>query len=118
MLSGPIFSFLLYSAYCCAVRDICPVRDNSIIANSHITADADALSDLCASTDNTVCIDERIILHDRITVDFCTRIQQNSVAHDCTILDAGILQDHTASTELCKGADISTTRNDIVESIA
>ena len=102
---------------CCAVGNICPVRHNSVIANRRIAADAGIFPDFGTCTDNAVRINERVVLHGYIAVDFCACIQQNSVAHNGTILDAGILQDYTASPDFCKGTDIGTGCNDIRESI-
>ena len=51
-------------------------------------------------------------------MDFCTRIQQHAIAHDCTILNTGILQNDTPITKFGVGANVGTGCNDIRESIA
>ena len=51
-------------------------------------------------------------------MDFCTRIQQHAIAHDCTILNTGILQNDTPIAKFGVGADVGTGCNDIRGSIA
>ena len=104
--------------YCGTVWNICAIWHNSRIANRHIAADTSVLTNFCTSTNDTVCINERIIFHDRITMDFCTCVQQHTIAHDCAILNTGILQNDTPITKFGVGANVGTGCNDIRESIA
>ena len=104
--------------YCGTVWNICAIWHNSRIANRHIAADTSVLTNFCTSTNDTVCINERIIFHDRITMDFCTCVQQHTIAHDCAILNTGILQNDTPIAKLSVWADIGTGRNNVRECIS
>ena len=104
--------------YCGTVWNICAIWHNSRIANRHIATDTSILANFCTSANDTVCINERIIFHDRITMDFCTCVQQHTIAHDCTILNTGILQNDTPIAKLSVWADIGTGRNNVRECIS
>ena len=101
-----------------AVRNICAIRHSCIIADRAVAADASKVSHSGTGANHTVGIDQGVVPYRGITVDFCSGVQQNTVANGRTILDTSVLQHHTATANFSKRTDIRTGRNDIGKSKA
>ena len=104
--------------YCGAVRNICAIRHSCIIADGAVAANAGKISHSRTCANHTVGVNQGVIPYRCITVDFCSGVQQNTVANGRTILDTSVLQHHTATADFSKRTDVGTGSNDVWERIA
>ena len=51
-------------------------------------------------------------------MDFCTCVQQHTIAHDCAILNTGVLHQNTSTADLSKRTYVGTGSNDVGKSKA
>ena len=103
--------------YCGAVRNICTVRHDCMVADGNIAADAGKAAHSRTGADHTVGVDKGVVSYRCITVDLCSGVQQNAVTNRCTVLDTGVLQHHTTTSQLGVWTDIGTGSNDVWERI-
>ena len=101
-----------------SVFDICAIRHSCVIADGAVAADAGKVPHRCAGANNTVGVNQSVVPYRCITVDLCSGIQQNTATNGCTVLDASVLQHHTAVSHLGIRTDIGTGSNDVGEPIA
>ena len=103
---------------CGAVRNICAIWHGYIVADGAVATDASKVAHSRTRANDAVGVNQGVVPYRCITVDFRSGIQQNTVSHRCTVLDTGVLQHHTTTSQLGVWTDVGTGGNDIEEPLA
>lgn len=79
-----------------------------MIADGAVAADAGKVAHSRTRANDAVGVNQGVVPYRYITVDFRSGIQQNTVSHRCTVLDTGVLQHHTTTSQLGVWTDVGT----------